>query len=171
MRGMHVQGLMAAKMGHMSCVLGKNLPEELSWGWGGACQVERGKRAFRDRKWHLETLEGKDHITCPLKKLRVLQWASSEGGWSSGQIWGCPGRSRPDPERGLDSILKAMGTQMVFVNELNSMGNSKNNRPGDKRTRFKIALSLTWYVSLSLCALDSLFLRKRSFSTSGVLKL
>lgn len=170
MRGMHARGLMAAKMGHVSCVLGRNLPE-LSWGWGGACQVERGKRAFQDRKWHLQRLEGKDHITCPLKKLGDLQWASSEGGWSSEQIWGCPDRQKPDPERGLGSILKAMGTQCYLLMNEAAWGTARTTDQETRELGLKIALSLTWYVSLSLYAPDSLFLKKRSFSISGVLKL
>lgn len=90
--------------------LGEGSPRKQSRGGGGErqsrkagiiCQGQRVKTAppVHTRDWESFSEPG------------VL----SERGWSRGHRRGCPGSQRPNPEKGVDSMLKPMGMQWFLL--------------------------------------------------------
>lgn len=72
----------------------------------GILPGREGKKDILGKKVVFAKARGKDCTTCPFKKLSLsVNLGCCE------QRGGCPWRQRADSQRGLDSILKAMGTQ------------------------------------------------------------
>lgn len=143
-----------------SVALRGNHPEELSWGWRDLAQW-KGEEGLSKKESGTKTRGWGLHYLSIFKKLSL---SVSLG--SCGQRWGHPGRQKPKSERGLDSILKAMGTQR-FVKELSNIVN-KNNRSGDERAGFKNdSFTNLEYISISLCHRLPIFQVEEFFYTNG----
>lgn len=126
--------------------------------------MERG-RALQERKWRLHRPEGEDGITCPLTNWESFHEPGMPGGAVGRDEVAQAGRGLM--LRGFGLYPESYGHAMVCVNEL-SMGNSKNNRPRDKRIGFKNgSFTNLICVSIPLCPRFPIFKVKEFFCISG----